>query len=297
MTAKQIRLLKEDLVGWSFCLIPIVLFLTFIAVPLLMAVYLSFTNYDMGITMDWVGFRQYQMLFTFPAFRDDMLRSFVNALYFTALNVPLGVFIPFVLAAMLHTGIRGAKVFRVLLYLPGLTGAVAMSMIWQWFFHPIYSPVNGLLGKLGLPALQFISSPTQAMPSLVLMMVWSGIGGGTILFTAGMQMIPGDYYEAARLDGAGGVRQFWSITVPMLAPTTYFQTTMSIIGSLQLFDPVYLLTNGGPVKSTMTPGYLIYNMSFVQSAAGTACAFAMVFFLLVMAVTFLFQRIGKESYL
>lgn len=297
MTSKQLRLLKHDLIGWSFCIIPIILFVLFILVPIGMAVYLSFTNYNL-LTMEWVGGRQYAALFTNDAMRSDMLIAFRNAILYTIMFVPLSILLPFVIAAMLHTNLRGAKVFRVLLYVPGLTGAVAMSMIWNWLFSPVYSPINALLSALHLPTSQFIHSTDTAMICLVLMMVWSGLGGGVVLFTAGMQMIPGEYYEAAKLDGASGARQFWSITVPILAPTTYFQTTMSIIGALQLFDPVYLLTNGGPQKATQTPGYLIYKMSFVAPRmAGTACAFAIIFFVVVMLITFLFQKTAKESYL
>ncbi|MGN1100473.1 MAG: carbohydrate ABC transporter permease, partial [Christensenellales bacterium] len=237
MTAKQLRLLKRDLVGWSFCIVPIVIFIIFIVVPLVMAFYISLTEYNLN-NMEFIGFKNYVNLFTKPALREDLLISFKNVLVYTVMVIPLSLVVNLGVAAILQN-IRGGKIYRVIFYLPGLTSSVVMSIIWSWFFNVAYSPINSLMGILGLPEFTFLSSPDTAMPTLVLMIIWTGIGGGIVMYSAAMQTIPGELYEAAKIDGAGAFVQFVRITLPMIRPTIFFTCTMSLIGSLQLFDPVY----------------------------------------------------------
>ena len=294
MTAKQLRLLKRDLVGWSFCIVPIVIFIIFIVVPLVMAFYISLTEYNLN-NMEFIGFKNYVNLFTKPALREDLLISFKNVLVYTVMVIPLSLVVNLGVAAILQN-IRGGKIYRVIFYLPGLTSSVVMSIIWSWFFNVAYSPINSLMGILGLPEFTFLSSPDTAMPTLVLMIIWTGIGGGIVMYSAAMQTIPGELYEAAKIDGAGAFVQFVRITLPMIRPTIFFTCTMSLIGSLQLFDPVYLLTNGGPEGSTMTPSWLIYMTSFeTAKKAGLGSAIAVVLFAVVMVVTFAFQKFTKEE--
>lgn len=295
MTSRQIRLLKKDLLGWAFCLVPIVIFIVFIVVPLVMAFYISLTDYNL-LRMEFVGFKNYVDIFSTPSIRRSFFMSFVNVLVYTAMSLPISLVVNVGIAALLQNNLRGAKVYRVLYYLPALTGSVAMAMIWSWFFHAAYSPINALLNLIGLPSIPFLESRWTAMPTLVFMTVWSGVGGGVVMYSAAMQTIPGEYYEAAKMDGASNLRQFFTITVPMLMPTIFFTTTMGIIGSLQLFDPVYLLTNGGPEGTTETPAWKIYMVSFeTANEAGQGSAMAVCLFFVVMIVTVVFQKITKEQ--
>ncbi|MGN1099910.1 MAG: carbohydrate ABC transporter permease [Christensenellales bacterium] len=295
MTDRQKYLIKKNLMGWAFCLAPLVLFIVFVVVPLVMAFYLSFTDYNL-ISYEWVGLKNYETLFGNDAMRTDFLISLKNVGIYTLISLPLSIFPPMFVAGLLNNGLRGSKTFRVLLYIPALSGSVAMALIWGWFFDVARSPINYLLTSIGLEPLMFLTSPDSAMLTLIVIVTWSGTGGGVIMFTAAMQTIPGEYYEAARVDGASGFVQFFKITMPLLRPTVFFLFTMGIISSLQLFDPVYLLTNGGPERATQTPAYLIYVNSFQTSRkAGYGSAIAVVFFFIVMAVTFLFQKFTKEE--
>jgi multiple sugar transport system permease protein len=295
MTAKQAARWKKDLVGWSFCIVPVLVFAVFVVYPLIMAFYLSFTDYNL-IKFSWIGVKNYTDWFTIASRREMLLRSILNVLYYTVLVIPLTMIPPLILAGVLHNKLRGSKIYRVLLYVPALTGSVATALMWSWLFNVAYSPINIMMRSVGLPEFSFLSSAKTAMLTLVMMVAWTGMGGTIVIFSAALQTVPGEYYEAARIDGASAPRQFISVTLPMLMPTLYFLITMSIIGSLQLFDSVYLLTNGGPEGATQTPAYLIYVISFESARkAGFGSALAVILFFVVMVVTFLFQKLTKEQ--
>ncbi|OXS53014.1 sugar ABC transporter permease [Cohnella sp. CIP 111063] len=269
----------------------ILLFSVFTVVPVFMAFYLSFTNYDVLSRMDWVGLSNYRKLYT-----DTLLwQTFRNVLFYTVIFVPLNILTSLLIALLLNKAIRGVKVFRTLNYLPTLTSAVAAATVWLWVLHPEFGLLNGFLSYFGVTGPAWLSETRTAMASVIMVTLWQAVGSNMVIYLAGLQGVPDYLYESAKLDGANAVQRFRYITWPQLRPTTFLVSTMSIIGALQLFDQAFVLTQGGPANATKTPVYLIYQQGFNQLQMGYASAQAFVLALAILIFSLINMRLSKAE--
>ena len=237
--------------GYLFILPNFIGFVLFMLVPIIMALVFSFTNYDVISTMDFIGFENYIDLFT----DDQFLISLRNTLWYCVLTVPSGVVLALLMAVLLNRQLKGMAIFRTLVFIPVITSMVAVSLVWSMLYEDNSGLLNILLGYLGLGPVHWLTDTNMAMISIAIMSVWKGLGYNMTIFLAGLQGVPGELYEAATIDGANSVQKFFKITVPMIGPTTYFVTLMALIGSLQVFDQVNIMTGGGPVDATKTVAF------------------------------------------
>jgi multiple sugar transport system permease protein len=276
------------------------LFVVFRAGPVLAALALSFTSYDVLSPPRWAGLSNYaNILFGTEAATRLFWRSTVNTLYFTAGQVAFEMICGLTLAMLVNARLLRAKaMWRVLFYVPVVTSLVASSMIWLWLYNPQIGLLNTVLQGLGLPALQWLGDPKLAMPSIILMAVWQGAGWSMVVYLAGLQGIPESLYEAACIDGASSWQQFWKVTLPLLAPVTLFIVTMSCIGALQVFSQVFVMTEGGPLNSTMTVSYHMYLSAFRFYRLGYASAMSFLLFLVILVISVLNNRVfgGRVEY-
>ena len=209
----------------------------------------------------------------------------VNTFYYTAGTVPAGVALAFALAVLLNERLRGLRVYRTLYFLPHVTSLVAVAIVWQWLYNPEFGVINYILSILGIDGPPWLSSVKWAMPAVILVSVWRSLGYNMVLYLAALQNIPDVYYEAAEIDGANWVRKLWHITLPLVSPTTLFVIVMAVIGSFQAFDLIYVMTRGGPARSTSVIVQYLYENGFVYFKMGYASAQAYVLFALVLIVT------------
>ncbi len=250
-------------------------------IPALSSLFYSFTNYRPGAPARWVG------LGNFVHLQDDDLfwRSLKNSAYFTVGNIPIDIVLGLLLALAVNSGIRFRNFFRVVFYLPMVTSTIALSMVWLWLLDPQLGLVNAFLRVLHLPTQQFLQSTTQAMPSIILMSVWRGVGGTMIIYLAGLQGIPEHLYEAAQVDGANALQCLWYITLPSLQPVTLYLLVTAIINSFQIFGPIYAMTDGGPAFATTTIMHQIYINGFRYQTMGYASAESWALFLLLLGLS------------
>ncbi|WP_336773916.1 carbohydrate ABC transporter permease [Paenibacillus sp. MMO-58] len=267
------------------------LFFAFTIIPVVMALYLSFTNYDVVSRMEFVKLDNYKKLL-----EDDLFwTTFKNVFFYSVIFVPLNIIISLLLAMLLNFKRFGVKLFRTLNYLPTLTSAVAASTVWIWLLHPEFGLVNNLLSYVGITGPAWLAQTETAMFSIIMVTLWQSVGSNMIIYIAGLQGVPDYLYESAKLDGATAFARFRYITWPQLRPTTFLVSTMAIIGALQLFDQAFVLTQGGPGNVTKTPVYLIYNQGFNQLKMGYASAQAFVLAVAILIFSFINMRINKSE--
>jgi multiple sugar transport system permease protein len=277
--------------GYLFITPTLLLFLIFTIIPVVMAFYLSFTNYDVLSHMDWVGFDNYRRLWL-----DSLYwTTFKNVFFYAVIFVPLNILISIALAMLLNFKRSGVKLFRTMNYLPTLTSAVAAATVWIWLLHPEYGLVNGLLSYVGITGPAWLAQTDTAMFAIILVTLWQSVGANMIIYIAGLQGVPDYLYESSKLDGANAFQRFVYITWPQLRPTTFLVSTMSIIGALQLFDQAFVLTQGGPGNVTKTPVYLIYQQGFNQLQMGYASAQAFILALAILVFSFVNMRLNKSE--
>ncbi len=280
---------KEAREGYLFILPWLVGFLIFTLGPLVASIFLSHSNWDIFSAPEFIGMANYAKMFGDPLFK----KSLWNTFYYTIFSIPLGMAGGLALALLLNQKVKGLPVFRTLFYLPSVTSGVAVALLWKWIFNPEFGIANAILGWFGLPALQWLASPTWAMPALIIMSLW-GVGGGMLIYLAGLQGIPGQLYEAAELDGAGTWSCFINITLPMLSPTLFFQLITGIIGSFQIFTQAYVMTNGGPVNATLFYVLYLYRNAFQWWKMGYASALAWFLFIVILLLTLLQFKLSKR---
>jgi multiple sugar transport system permease protein len=202
----------------------------------------------------------------------------------------------FALALLMNTEVRGIATFRTLYYLPSVIPAAANAMLWAWFLNSDFGLLNALLQAIGLPKVLWLQKPEWALPALMLMSLW-GLGGGMVIFLAGLQGIPNEFYEAAEIDGAGAWAKLRHVTIPLMSPVIFFNLVMSIIGSFQVFTAAYLITNGGPQNATLFYVLFLWRNAFQYLEMGYAAALAWVLFFIIMGLTVLvFRGIGSRVY-
>ncbi len=280
---------REALTGYGFISIWIMGFLFFTAGPIIVSMILGFTNYSIRPSFRWVGFRNY-----LHAFTTDFLfkTSIYNTIYYTAISVPLFITLSFSLAILLNAKIKGRLVFRSIYYIPYIMPAVPAVMIWLLLFQPQYGMLNNILRYLGVSPLDWLVSPQWSKPSLIIMSLWS-IGGNMIIYLAGLQSIPNQLYEAAEIDGAHSFSSFLHVTIPMMSPIIFFTVIIGIINSFQIFTPAFIMTEGGPLNSTLFYTLHMYNNAFSYWKMGYASALAFMFFIAVLILTYVVVRTSK----
>ena len=252
--------------------------------PILASLYFSFTRWNLLSTPRWVGLDTYRELFT----EDPIFwTSLANTAKYALGTVPVGSVLALGMAIVLNQDLKGIAVYRTIYFLPIVTSVVAISVLWRWLYQAEFGLINQVLKMIGLKAVPWLASVTWAMPAIIIMSLWHGLGYNIIIFLAGLQSISVEYYEAARIDGAGPVRQFMHITVPLISPVTFFVVIMSMISSFQVFAQAYVMTQGGPVNATKTIVYFLYQHGFMYFHMGYASAVAYVLFIIILTITLL----------
>lgn len=275
--------------AYLFLLPAIVGLAVFVFIPFLAAFYFSFTAYNVLSSPRWIGLANYQRLLESAVFWTALR----NTAVYTLGTIPPKVAIALVLALLLNRRLRGAAIFRTLFYLPVVTATVAVSVIWLWLFNPSAGLLNMALETVGLPPQRWLLDPQQALPSLMVVGTWKWVGYSMVIYLAGLQGIPETLYEAADLDGARGWSKFRYITLPLLKPATFFIVVTTAIGSFQVFEQIYVMTQGGPGTATTTVVYEIYEEAFQRFNMGYASAMAFVLFVIILALTAVNFRLGR----
>ncbi|MGW4792332.1 carbohydrate ABC transporter permease [Nonomuraea sp. MG754425] len=265
--------------------------------PVLQTAYFSFTEWGPFGGHTWTGLANYTRLLGDP----EVGRAVLNTLTYTALGL-LGIPVAIVFAALLNRpGLRGVSLYRTAFFLPVVTMPVAVAMLWRWLYNGDYGLINQVLAVVGIDGPNWIADPATALYALVVVGIWSSVGYNLIIFLAGMQAIPKELYEAASMDGAGRVRQFFRITLPMVSPTAFFVSIVSVIGSLQLFDLVFVMTGSGKAARA-NPAYtrlqtvvqLFYERAFVTNDRGYAAAVVIALLVLIAVLTVLQFRLQRR---
>ena len=274
--------LRNTLIGWSFILPNFLGFALLTLVPVVTLFYMSFTNWNVFGKADWIGLANFQRLIGDGSFRI----SVVNTLYYSVLHIPLTIIVSLGLALLLNNKLRGIAFFRTAAFFPYITSIVAIAVVWNLLFSPDYGPINQILRFIGFenpPG--WLTSSEWAMPAVVIVSTWRDMGYYMILFLAGLQTVPRELHEAARVDGANVFQRFFNVTLPCLRPTMFFVTVMLTINSFKIFDLILVMTNGGPGQSTLVLSQFIYKKGFEESQFGYASAAAVALFLMCIVVT------------
>ncbi|MBV2355445.1 sugar ABC transporter permease [Streptomyces sp. J2-1] len=288
---------RHNLHGWLFSTPFLVLFGVFMLFPIVATLVMSFTdfgarNVTRPLDARFVGLDNYTQLFQ----DDTFLKSLFNTGYFVVVGVPLTIVLGLLAALLLNNGIDRARTFfRIGFYAPVVTTIVAVAVVWRFVLDPSDGLIAGLASELGFHAPDFLGSSTWAMPSLIAMGVWRNLGTVMVLFIAGLQAIPNEVREAARLDGASGWQELRRITVPLLRPTLLYATVITTIGYLNVFEEPFVMTQGGPNNATLTVSLDMYQQGFNFFHMGYASAMAYVLFVIIMAVTVLQLRLMKDN--
>ncbi|MCC6628371.1 MAG: sugar ABC transporter permease [Chloroflexi bacterium] len=277
--------MRKALWGYLFLLPWVLGLIIFWIGPIVASALLSFTEYDVISDPRWVGLANYQQAF----FKDDLFwPSLGRTFLFSFIVVPVGLAGSLGLAMLLNLGLRGTNTFRTIYFMPHLTPAVALALLWSWLFHPTVGPVNAALGLVGISGPAWLQSQQWALPAVIIISLWANWGGNAMLiFLAGLQGVPQELMDAAHIDGAGAWSRFWHITIPMISPTILFNLILGIIGSLQVFTLAFVLTKGGPVYATWFFALHIYNNAFAYFKMGYGSALAWIFVIILLIFTFI----------
>lgn len=252
---------------------------------------LSFTSWDMVSAPEWIWLSNYAGLLRSPLFWEVFRTTFL----FVLLAVPLSLVCSLALALLVNTQVRGIELFRTAYFLPVVSSMIAVALVWSWMLNPEYGLLNYLLRTVtGIQGPAWLDDTFWALPAMVIVTVWKGLGYSMVIFLAGLQNIPRELYDAATIDGAGPGRRFLRITLPMLSPTTFFVLVVTLINAFQVFEQTYVLTKGGPANSTLTLSYYIYQNAFQYFQMGKAAAISYVLFAIIFAVTFVQFRVQKR---
>ncbi|QYR22217.1 sugar ABC transporter permease [Paenibacillus sp. sptzw28] len=275
-------LLRKDATWAALLLLPnIIGFLAFTLIPVIASFILSFTSWDMLSPMKWVGLQNYTDLLNDQTF----IKVFWNTIYFAGVSVPAGIVISLFLGVALDQNIRFKKFYRAAYFLPVVSSMVAVAVVWQFIYNPEYGLLNYFLDLVGINGPDWLTSTVWAMPAVIITSIWKNLGFNMLIFLAGLQGISDSYYEAADIDGAKRHQKFMYITIPLLSPTTFFVTVISFIGSFQVFDTVFLMTQGGPARSTSVMVHYLYENAFKYFNMGYASAMAYILFFMVFIIT------------
>lgn len=283
---------EETVAAYLFILPAMAILLVFAFFPVVFSVVTSFMKWNLPYQPSWIGLQNYQYLFQNPVGWKVFRGALLNTFYFTAGSVPLNMAISLFIALFLNQKLRGVGLFRTAYFLPTITSTVAVSVVWMWLYHPAnYGLFNTILLRLGLPVQRWLRDPLLAMPALIAMGIWHGMGYNIIIFLAGLQGIPAHLYEAAKIDGAGTWAQFRKITWPLLSPTTFYVLVIGVINAMQAFSQMHVMTQGGPLGRTTTIVYYLYQLAFENFTMGRASTVACILFLLLLVLTLVQFRV------
>jgi multiple sugar transport system substrate-binding protein len=266
--------------------------LLFTAYPVLASAVYSFCDYSVLSAPRFIGLSNYLELWHDEVF----FIALKNTLLYAAFSLPLGLFSSLFIALLLDSNVRGSSLYRTLVFLPSLTPLVASAMVWLWIFNARYGILNQILGKLSfglIPPVPWLADPRTALPSIILMSVWS-VGHTVVILLAAMQDVPTAIYEAADIDGASAWRKVWHITVPLVSPAIYFNSIMGTISALQVFAQPYIMTNGGPARATLSYAMRLYDNAFTFLRMGYAAAMAWILFVIILGLTLIAVRFGQR---
>ena len=297
MTRSRLRIPSEaNTAAWLFLAPALFLIGIFFFLPVAAAMLLSLTDFDLYGIADplntrFVGFRNYSRLLQTP----DFWLALRNTFYFAFVGGPLTISVALGAALLLSSKlVRFKGLFRTIYFTPFVTTLVAVAIVWRYLYHTRYGFFNYGLSKLGIEPIDWLGDPNWAMPAIILMAVWKSFGYNMLIFIAGLQAIPEELYDAAAIDGAGPFRRFFNVTLPMLAPTLVFVTVITMIGYFQLFAEPYVMTQGGPLRSTTSVVLLMYEEGFRWWRMGYAAAIAFVLFIVILLATLLQFRLQRE---
>ena len=288
---------ENNRAAWYFLAPALALITVFFFLPVVASLLLSLSDFDIYAIADlrntrFVGLGNYIALFDNPVFWTAVKNTF----YFALVGGPLTVATSLAAALLLNARLVKYKaVFRTIFFVPFVTTLVAVAIVWKYLYHPQYGLFNYVLGWFGAGPVNWLGDPGWAMPSIILMAVWKNFGYNMLIFIAGLQNIPAELYEAAYLDGAGPLRRFWNVTLPMLAPTFLFVGVITMIGYFQLFAEPYVMTGGGPLRATTSLVLLMYEEGFRWWRMGVAAAVAFLLFIIILLWTLLQFRLQREA--
>ncbi|MGA9120643.1 MAG: sugar ABC transporter permease [Bacteroidota bacterium] len=286
-----LKLGKSDSNGFMFSLPYVIFFAAFVAYPLIFSIVLMFHRWNLVTPMQWIGMKNFVRLFEDPLF----YKSLTNTLFFLVIHIPLQICVALGFALLLNQRIVGRGLFRGIYFLPVVVSGVAVTILWQQLFSYDYGVLNGLLQAVGIGPVPWLVSANFAMPSIALMATWKNVGIYVVLFLAGLQNIPHELYEAASIDGARPIRQFFSITLPMLNPTIIVIVVLSTIGGFSLFIEPYVLTGGGPMQSTLSGMLYIYNQAFYFGHMGYAATLGFVYAFVIFGVVMIQKKVIERE--
>ena len=286
---RVLRSMRKEWSAYLFLAPGLIQFVVLMVFPVIFSFYLSFHEWNiLKPEKPFVGLENYVRLL-----HDRRVHQAIwNTIYYTVVSVPLTLFCGLLVALLLNNQIRGRGIFRAMYYLPGVTSAVAVAVVWKWIFNGDFGLINYYLIQMGVirEPIRWLTDPNLAMPSVIIVSIWGGVGGCMIIYLAGLQAIPEEICDAARVDGAGPIHTLFSITIPLLGPATFFLLITSIIGAFQQFGLPYLLTSGGPVGRTTTIAYYLYTSAFKNFEMGYAAAMSYVLFAMIFVFTLLHMR-------
>lgn len=284
---------QEFFWGWGFILPGIIGLLVLNIIPIFQTIYQSFFKTGaFGRGNIFVGTRNYERLFS----DTRILSATWNTFKYALLEVPASIFIALVLAVMLNQKIVGRSVFRAIFFIPMVAAPAAVAMVWKWLYNSQFGLLNYILNSIGIPSVNWISDPDIAIVSVAIVGIWSIIGYNMILFLAGLQEIPRDYYEAASIDGASAIYQFFRITVPLISPTMFFVVVTRVIAGMQVFDSIFMLvtTQNPAFPKTQSLVYLFYQNAFVENNKGYASTIVVLLLGIIMIITLIQLRAQKK---
>ncbi|NWF89515.1 MAG: sugar ABC transporter permease [Ignavibacteriaceae bacterium] len=282
---------QQSIFGLLFMMPWFIGFIIFGLYPMIMSLYYSMCRYDVLRIPQFIGLGNYEkLIFEDPYF----WTSINNTLVYTFLRVPLCILGSLLLAVLVNNAVKGVKFFRTIYFIPSIVTGVVLSVVWLWMFNPQYGLLNSFLAYLGIPGPLWLLDPNWSKPSLVLMSIWSIGGGRMLVFLAALQGIPKHLYEAVDIDGGGWWARFRNVTIPMLSPVLFLWSVLEIIFSLQVFVEAYIMTQGGPLNSTMFYNLYLYNKAFNDFEMGYASALAWLLLIISLIITIIQFRLSKK---
>jgi multiple sugar transport system permease protein len=283
---------REAIEGYLWISPWIIGFLVFALGPIIASAYLSFTEYKIAGTPEWIGFENYRQAF----FVDKQFwPSLGRTAYYSIAVVVLGVSLSLIAAILLNQNMKGRAFYRALYYLPSLTPVVALAILWRWLLQPQVGLVNTMLYQVGIEGPGWLTDRDWAIPALIMVALWASIGGGRmIIFLAGLQGVPKELYESAEIDGANAIQRFFRITLPLISPVIFFNLILGVIGSFSVFSVAYIATEGGPNYATWFYMLHLYYNAFSYFQMGYASALAWIFFVLIFILSFIQIKLSNR---
>ncbi len=281
---------EETIAGYLFLAPNFIGFIIFMLFPILFAFYIMLTDWKLANDPQFIGLKNFETMLNDRIF----WKSLGNSFYYTFIAVPTGIFIAFWLALALNRKMRGIIFFRTVYFLPQITLTVAAATVWRWIYQPEIGLINHILEIFGIEGPKWIHNTRWAMPSVIIMSNWQGIGFAMLILLAGLQGIPEEYYEAASIDGASGWQRMRFVTLPMLTPALFFVVVTSLIGAFQAFDQFYVLTEGGPAQATTPLTLYIFQNAFRFFKMGYGAALAAVLFVIILIITVIQWQLARR---